>query len=224
MTNLIAILSMIFIQSSQYVERPSLRNGVVTYIEDGRKREIQVGYKCVDLWVSADGNVIAFVAVEKSRGPLHSDFIEKSSIYVARRQEHFKPRRIDVGRLVISERSWNVVRSPSISPDQKILYFLVPDYATSSQLMAFDLVGHTSAPVREVTDYCVIWGGQHSGQLLLQIREPVRGHPSYPCHLKTKSGMEVEIADEDHCDANFFFTWARRRGGDCPLPGNSPLR
>jgi hypothetical protein len=73
---------------------------VVTYTaEDGRKKTIQVGMKCVDLWVAPDESVIAFVAVERERPPQTQEMeplIEESSIYIARRSDHFRPVHVNV--------------------------------------------------------------------------------------------------------------------------------
>ena len=43
---------------------PSIKNGVITWTDrDGRQRPLNVGSKCADLWVSPDGEIIAFIAL-----------------------------------------------------------------------------------------------------------------------------------------------------------------
>jgi hypothetical protein len=72
----------------------TLSNGIVTYEENGRRKEIQVGKKCADLWVSPDESVVAFIAIHKSKPATPQEiepFIQESSIYIARKSDHFKP-------------------------------------------------------------------------------------------------------------------------------------
>src|SRR5215831_9286650 len=118
--------------------RPTLSNGVVTYTDErGRRETIRLGKRCVDLWVAPDESVMAFIAVEKER-PWQAQeiesFIEESSIYIARKSDHFKPVRMNVN-LLIDGRIWSVAREPKVSPDGRQVYFLVPNTTAAWTLM-----------------------------------------------------------------------------------------
>src|SRR5438093_1565222 len=69
---------------------PILTDGAITYFEAGQRKQITVGKTCADLWVSPDGSVIAFIAIEELRSfGQFSEGIEQSSIYIAKKVEGF---------------------------------------------------------------------------------------------------------------------------------------
>jgi hypothetical protein len=205
--------------------RPSLSKGVVTYEEDGQRKEIRVGKKCADLWVSPDESVIAFIGIEKAQ-PATADeiepFIEESSIYIARQADHFKPVHIAV-RVEISGRTWKVVREPKLSPDRSTVYFFVPNTMTTWKLMRTTVAAGPYAMIADATDYCVMWGGDHSGSLVLLSRrdpEPTANNPapgvSYPCYVRSESGKQTKLADECFRDFDELARrWSREHGGTC---------
>ena len=205
---------------------PTLSNGVVTYTgENGQRKEIQVGKKCSDLWVSPDGSIIAFIAIEKAQPPTAHEvepFIEESSIYIARRSDHFKPIHLAV-KVQIDERIWRVVREPKVSPDLATIYFFVPNTMTTWKLMSTAIPTGPYKTIADATDYCVVWGGDHSGDLVLLARhdpEPTAKDPApgvtYPCYIRSQSGARTQLADE--CFESFdklATQWSREHGGTC---------
>jgi hypothetical protein len=210
--------------------RPALSNGVVSYVaDDGRRREIQVGWKCADLWVAPDESVIAFIAIEKAQPATANEiepFIEESSIYIARKSDHFRPVHLVV-RAAIGRRMWKVVRQPSLSSDLKTVYFSVPYTITSWKLLSASLPAGSYRTIGDADSYCVIWGGEHSGELLMQSRReadltsPSPG-VSYACYLRSKSGVLSRVAGEGQCWSfgKFAARWSREHGGACQPAGN----
>jgi hypothetical protein len=149
--------------------RFSLMNGTIKYVdESGASRRIEVGAKCVDLWVSPDESLISFIAITKERLPVRSPrlpyeekpFIEESNIYIARRADQFNPVRLPVPPPIIAGRSWSVIRHPIVSPDQKMVFFDVPYTMTTSKLFRLNLQSGVSEMVGDATNYCVIWNGK----------------------------------------------------------------
>jgi hypothetical protein len=216
---------LVALESHGEAVRPTLSNGVVSYVaEAGQRRQIQVGKKCADLWVAPDESVIAFIAIDKAQPATANEiepFIEESSIYIARKSDHFKPVHLVV-RVAIDRRTWKVVRQPSVSPDLKTVYFSVPFTMTSWKLLSTSLPAHSYTTIGNADSYCVIWGGEHSGELLMEIRreaDPTDPKPgvSYPCYLRTKSGALTKVADEGQCwgFGDFAVQWSRDHGGTC---------
>ena len=154
-------------------------NGKITYLgEDGHSREIDVGRPCADLWVSPDERVLAFIAIDQAKPPTAGEiapFIEESRIYVAIKSDHFKPVLIGSSPVSVDGRPWKVFRLPSVSPDLKTVYFMIPATMTSWKLMSTPLRGGQSKAVSDAGAYCVIWGGHHSGELLMLTRVETSG-------------------------------------------------
>jgi hypothetical protein len=205
--------------------KPTLSNGVVTYEENGRRKEIQVGRKCTDLWVSPDESVVAFIAIHKSKPATPQEiepFIQESSIYIARKSDHFKPVHLVV-KVELDGRSWKVVREPKLAPDHETVYFFVPNTMTTSKLMSTKLPARSYEALADATEYCVVWGGDHPGELILLARhdpEPTDDDPapgvSYPCYVRSQSGSRVKLAEE--CFAEFdqlSSRWSHEHGGTC---------
>ena len=205
---------------------PLLAKGVISYTaEDGRRQEISVGKPCSDLWVSPDERVMVFITIEKAEPPTAWEigpFIEESSIYIAWKSDHFRPVRLGLKSVSIGDRGWKVFRYPSLSPDLGMVYFQVPYTMTVGRLMSCSLSGDALKTVGDVGDYCVIWGGAHSGDLLTMRRQdapledPNRG-VTYPCYHTTGSGDSSMIADgvTQSCWVfdRFATRWTRAHGG-----------
>jgi len=207
---------------------PALSNGVIRYPgEDGRRQRINVGKPCSDLWVSPDGRVIAFIAIEKAEPPTPAErgpFIEESTAYIAWKSDYFKPVPLHLKPVSIDGNQWRVFRQPSVSPDLHTVYFLIPDTMTTWRLMSRSLSGGPLKTVGDVMTYCVIWGGSRSGDLLTMIRQdPGPSHPAsgvtYPCYLSGAPGDRTMIADgvSQSCWAfgDFASRWSGKRGGAC---------
>ena len=208
--------------------RPKLSHGTISYTsENGRRETIALEKQCSDLWVSPDEQVMAFITVDKAEPPNaleREPFIEASSIYIAEKSDHFKPVRIGFESVSINNQVWGIFRRPSVSPDLRTIYFQVPYTMTAWRLMSYSLTTHSFATIRDVTAYCVIWGGSSSGDLLLSTRQdPPPSAPQgilYPCYLTTSSsGYSTMIADGKTRDCwafeRFATTWAREHGGYC---------
>lgn len=181
--------------SSAFAGDMTLKDGVISYSAGATGRSVvQVGGPCADLWVSSDGETMAFVRIDKSRpGDFGAPFIEQSTVFVALRSTHFKPQRVDLEPPRIGGRDWNVFRQPVLSPDRRIVYFQVPTAATSWTLMGVSVSGGVASQITRANGYCVLWGGPHSGDLFAAIHE-------YP----------VDPTREEVVDAYYRFSGARR--------------
>jgi hypothetical protein len=215
-------------QSRGETPRITLSNGTVSFVdEDGRRRALRVGHKCADLWVAPDESVFAFIAIEKALPPTAQEiepFIEESSIYIARRSDHFRPVRLDLGSVQINGKSWKVVRQPSVSPDLKRVYFLVPYTMTDWKLVSASPAANLRSIIGDAMTYCVVWGGKDSGDLLMMTRrDPTPSQPApgvtYPCYLSARSGGRSMIVDgvtQECWDFGAFSArWSREHGGVC---------
>lgn len=208
--------------------RPTISNGIITYTpENGEQRTIDVGKKCADLWVSPDESVITFIAIDRARTPSPSEqskneeaevLIEQSSIYIARRSERFAPTLLVSRPFVIDGRSWSVVRTPRLSPDQKTLFFTIPYTMTTSRLMSLALPAGTYQSIGDETNYCVVWGGKKSGYLLMQRRylsTKVHEGISYPCYARDPAGLLTKVSDECWPFGDFADRWSREQRATC---------
>lgn len=173
----------------------TLKDGVISYAAGAAGRSVvQVGGPCADLWVSSDGEAMAFVRMDRSRpGDFSAPFIEQSTVFVALRSTHFKPQRVDLKSPRVGGRDWNVFRAPVLSPDRRTVYFQVPTAATSWTLMSVSVSGGAASQITRANAYCVLWGGPHSGELFASIHE-------YP----------VDPTREEVIDAYYRFSGSRR--------------
>jgi hypothetical protein len=207
-------------------DRPTIANGVITYpIGAGKRAAVKIEEKCADLWVSPGADTIAFISMDKTMPPSVIEaepFIEESTIFLARKSDQYVPRRVDLGPIRIDGRDWRVVREPSLSPDGKTLHFMVPFTMTTWKLMSKSLPAGPVRPVTNAAAYCVIWGGEQTGKILMMKRRMpdsarlVAG-VTYPCYLRDGQGLERLVAGDKECWAfqDFAPRWSREHGGAC---------
>jgi hypothetical protein len=229
MQQIIIIIFLLFavLQCQAQSSRPKLTDGVITYVtRNGQKAEIRMEKECADLWVSPDESIIAFITLDKIN-PLIRDIgrLEESSIYIARKIDNFKRIPITLQPIYIQGKLFGrkIVRQPSLSPDLKTLYFLVPSSMTSRTLFSTSI---PSGPNTKITDsegqgYCVIWGGRYSGDLLLNLRQLGKEGMGYPCFHRNRSGKLIQIGgDTDFAGFNnLALQWSKNNGGICQQPG-----
>ena len=207
-----------------------IKDGVVRYTEDGGEpKAMNVGRRCADLWVAPDSSIIAFVAIDESKVnppfllPGEEPLIERSSIYVARRAEHFVPVRVLSKQFEVDGRTWGVLRYPSIAPDGNKLFLMIPYAMTTFRLMSCFIESGACQDLGAVTDYCVVWGGSHSSAQILQRRhvEPERAEGIiYSCDLRTTAGTSA-ISESCPDFQKFASGWAQGSGGTCTMPFDS---
>jgi hypothetical protein len=210
--------------------RPRLNDGIVTYVGvDGRQKTLEVGARCADLWVAPDETLIAFIAIVRertfSRNPRldydEDPLIEESNIYIARKSNQFRPVRIHLKPIVIGGRSWSVVRNPTVSPDEKMVYFTVPFTMTTSKLFNVSLLSGGLSTLGDTINYCVIWNGKYSGELLMQQRYlPVSADAGVinQCYLWRHSGLVEKVLDDCEDFGEFANKWSQEHGGTCTGP------
>ncbi len=203
--------------------KPTLRAGVIHFVESGQERVIPLDKPCADLWVSPDERVIAFITVQEAAFGTENaadPAIDESSVYIARKAEHYKPLRLPFPQVVIGGSVWRVFRSPSVSPDQKTVYFSVPVTMKDWKLMRFPLAAGPPRELFDQSEYCVIWGGAYSGSLLTleNVYEPQS--EGLQCFVRNGSGGRNRMDDRD-CTAFLTFAakWARQHHGECAAPG-----
>jgi hypothetical protein len=201
--------------------QPRLRDGVISYTTgDGQRKAIDVGRKCTDLWVAPDESVFAFVAIEASLPPDPNDldrepFITASSIYIARRSGGFAPVRLDVGTIRAYGRDWNVFRNPRVAPGAASVLFGVPVSITSDEVFAYDLKTGRNTDIGGAAEWCVEWGGPHSGSILMKRRYISDSVIKHRCYVWSGPGDEKALADECEHFGELASAWSHNNGGSC---------
>jgi hypothetical protein len=167
---------------------------------------------------------MAFILIEKT-APLSAvdtvPLIEQSSIYIAWKSDHFRPVRLNVRSVSIGGRQWRIFREPSLSPDLKTVYFEVANTVTTWTLMRCSLRGDSLMTInRVVAEYCVLWGGAHSSDLLVMERHDASRGVIYPCYLIAPSGHSALLDDGSTHECwpfgEFAKKWTSQHGGACP--------
>ena len=218
-----ALIALLAVAAFAEAGKVTLKDGVISYPDGTTGRSVvQAGGPCSDLWVSPDGEMIAFIRMDKSRPDpaAISPFIERSTIFVASRSTGFKPVRVALYPPRVDGREWNVFRDPVLSPDRRTVYFLVPAAGTSYFLMRVPVAGGTARPITWVEAYCVVWGGSRSGDLAASVRaEPTdetQGVAHHYYHYDA-SGAAKLIGTREHDGdwVDFVRAWAHKYGGTC---------
>jgi hypothetical protein len=114
-----------------------------------------------------------------------------------------------------------------MSPDLKSVYFLIPATATSWFLMRASTTGGAARPIIFVEDYCVLWGGEQSGDVLTMTRHMGRPeeeltHWSYhvgPGLTRVRVGS-VGSRERDGDFRQFVIAWIHGHGGNCEANTN----
>lgn len=202
----------------------ALINGTVSREEaGGTRRIIDVGKRCIDLWVAPDESVVAFTAIDtEGGGP--DPLIRATSIYIAEASTDYSPVRIPLDPVKIGDRSWSLFRYPSLSPDRHVLYFAVPYTMITLKVLSTTLNAPVTQTVGDAVTFCVLWGGTHSGSLLLQER--VIPHSAdtgivYPCDLRYGNGEAKRLTKDCWDFEAFARTWAKAHGATCTMPTSS---
>lgn len=198
--------------------QPELKDGVLSYLTKDRKRKsINVGASCSDLWVAPDESVLAFISIDRSR-PSDIDkrpFVLTSTLYVARRNDDFIPVRIALKVLKIDERDWQVFLKPKVLPDGETVIFNVPTSMTSYDLFAYHLKTGLISQVGDTIDYCVQWGGEKSGTILMQRRRWIADKFVFQCCTRSlgKGDAQVFPGCEDFEES--MKDWGQAHEGIC---------
>lgn len=151
----------------------TLVDHVITYTdESGHRQRIDVGKPCEDLWIAPDGSAFAFIGIDK-----YMDFTDPPSrdviattVYIARRSDHFKPRAI-ADTVQPGPYEYHQLHSPSISSDGAYVFFVgVPGNAAflyAHNLRTGKTEGLEVNDTRSLIDYCTVWSGPSAGGVLL---------------------------------------------------------
>jgi hypothetical protein len=146
-----------------------IEKGRISYEDShNRLRYIEVRKPCLDLWVSPDESVIAFISVDDSDGEdLNGDpFVTKSTVYVARRETGFRPETASSD----TAPSGFSYRFPKVLSDRKTVIVGLPTSATSMTLEAIKPNRQNIRLAQSVVRFCSIWNGPHRGEIIAQQR------------------------------------------------------
>lgn len=207
---------------------PAIKDGVITWTDSNDQRlKIDVRTRCADLWVSPDGGLIAFIALDHTvphHGPVlpwEQDvvMIDSSSVYIARRADGFIPVLAVSGSYRIhlpgAEYS-SILRSPSVSQDGQTVFYTIPYGGATSLLMSKSLRNGETRAVVEMIEYCPLWGGKQSGNLLLTRRH--QGETiEYWCELRNQVGQLTILNTKDCMLNDFSKRWTATNGSLCRL-------
>jgi len=198
-------------------------NGVVSYLSAaGRRVDLTVGFRCSDLWVAPDESAIAFIAdLGRKAGAVDiapDELPLRTEVFVALRRDGFTPVNLTPSMpVLIDGRSWEVFRHPRLTPDLNTVLFGVPYTLTTSQIIR-ETFGQAARVVGDATDFCVVWGGSASGDLLIQNRQldpNPRAGVEYRCYVWQSLAHATGVGED--CEDFFEFSqrWAGARGGVC---------
>lgn len=176
---------------------------------------------CGDFWMAPDRSAAAMTAVDSS-DPKETFFLlwqsKRPTTLVELRVPTLDRKAFPFGRLF---------RFPQLSPDGKLLYFEIPVSMTGvSQLLSIGV--HENRRVDAVTleaEYCVIWGGEYSGRLLVTQRERGDSMERPVVHRRRLLGLASGPRDLGApTDAPPFLydwltstCWLMANGGQCSL-------
>ena len=208
--------------SAPQASAPALKDGSISYTDDkGISHRIDVGGRCSDLWVAPGGSAIAFIRIDASQpDPFAIEpFIKKSTVFIAIKAEAFAPHRVIFPSPKIDGRTWSVFRDPVTSPDLRTVYFDVPAAGTSAALMSVPATGGTATLIAYEQGYCVMWGGQYNGDLLMIAQRPGRPDEGlvqwYYRASNRRTMIPIGNRDRDGDFGTFVRKWANRYGGTC---------
>ena len=185
----------------------------------------ELGSLCAaDLWVSPDGNIIAFISIERLLGvddnakqPDSEELIEKSSIYVARRDFRFCSTEGSIP-IFLNGRKWSCLRDPRLSPDGKMIYFSIPYTMTTSRIQSISLVTGRYEDIGDAISCCITWHGPYDGGLLMLKRimpRTIDGGITYSCYLR-RSSKEILKVSESCLDFDIFSKkWSKSYASSC---------
>jgi hypothetical protein len=155
----------------------TLADHVITYTdESGHRQRIDVGKPCDDLWVAPDESAFAFIGIDEYTdfpGPPEGKIAIATTIYIARRADHFTPKRI-MDTVREGQAEFHQLYNPSISSDGAFVFFVaVPGntgllYAHNLQTGTNELLD--SGGVRNLTKYCTVWSGRYAGGVYFMER------------------------------------------------------
>jgi hypothetical protein len=209
-----------------------IEGGMVLHTDvTGMQERLDVGKRCIDLWVSPHESVIAFIGIDKTRSPDEAPvygskqpIIDQSTIYIATRAGHFVPKAVVSRSFEIAGRSWSALREPSVTPDRQTVLFDIPISMTTWKVMRLSLSSGDYRSVGDATAYCVVWGGRYSGSVLLQRRSIRRGLPAsaeaiaYRCYRVDQTGRLDMVSDDCSGFSSFADQWCREHAASCPVP------
>jgi hypothetical protein len=102
---------------------------------------------------------VAFIAIHKSKPATPQEiepFIQESSIYIARKSDHFKPVHLAV-KVELDGRSWKVVREPKLAPGSRDGLLFRPQFDDSLEADEHQ----ASSPL--------LWGARRCDRLLCGV-------------------------------------------------------
>ena len=107
--------------------------------------------------------------------------------------------------LDVSGRQFNELFSPKFSPDDAMVYFLIPFAATTQAIMKVAIANPTPQFVAAATSFWVVPHGRYRGDLVAQIRKAKLAPGYYYWYwLITPEGKEIDVVGEDEGDVGLF--------------------
>jgi hypothetical protein len=119
------------------------------------------------------------------------------------------------GQFEHTGRDWNVYRNPRVAPGAGSVLFGVPVSITSDEVFSHDLKTGANRDIGGAINFCVEWGGSHSGSVLTQRRYISESVVKYHCYLWSSPGNETVLADECEFFDELAAAWSHNNGGSC---------
>lgn len=107
--------------------------------------------------------------------------------------------------LEVNGRRFNQLFSPKFSPDDTMVYFLIPFAATTQAIMKVALADPAPQFVASAISFEVVPHGQYRGDLVVQIRKAKLAPGYYEWYwLITPEGKEIDVVGQDEGDVMLF--------------------
>jgi len=209
---LVLLLSSEALLQSQQVE---VRGGNV-YYTDARGHTIRVTGSGVDhdAALSPDGRTIVFVrdtSVPARFEEPANDHPTQRQIWIASTNGSDAPRLVFSQTVVLKDWSEYVSFSaPTLSPDNRFVYFSIPLSATEGGLIQLDINTKQTLLLTSALTYWVIGTGPFEGDLVVQVKKPLDDGFSRYYWLISPEGRELGLVGESELEVQEFLANPRR--------------
>ena len=174
--------------------RAEIENGNVILRENGVTTSLTKDGKDLDVTLAPDQSTLVFVHhVDEIRTP-GAQVVVRNQLWIAKRSEHWMPKTLLAGPIIERSVKLQEFRYAQFSPDGKLIYFLVLDYATVSPGLFW--IGEDGAThfIAQAQKFWIIDEGVWSGNVIAQQnRTTLEGGRLEMYYMYDPAGKEVGL-------------------------------